>query len=66
MLNIITEPDPLLDEAETARQLNVKPGTLQVWRATQRYPLAYVKVGRVVRYRQSAIRRFIDERTVAA
>lgn len=66
MHTIITDPDPLLDEAETARQLDVKPGTLQVWRTTKRYPLEYVKVGRSVRYRQSAIRRFIAERTVAA
>lgn len=58
--------DPLLSEQQTAEVLGVKATTLQVWRSTRRYPLQYVKVGRNVRYRASAVQAFIDSRTVAA
>lgn len=58
--------DPLLDTAQAAEHLGVKPTTLEVWRSTKRYPLAYVKTGRNVRYRLSAINAFLEARTVAA
>lgn len=61
-----TLPDPLLDGSQAAAILQVKPGTLEVWRTTKRYPLPYVKVGRNVRYRLSAIEAFLASRTVAA
>ena len=51
---------------ETAALLDVSTGTLQVWRCTKRYPLAYVKIGRNVRYPKSAILAFIASRTIAA
>lgn len=66
MQRLISDPDPLISEAETAALLDVKPGTLQVWRCTKRYPLPYVKVGRLVRYRRSAVIAFLESRTVAA
>lgn len=58
--------DPLLTEQQAADELGVKPTTLQVWRSTRRYPLPYVKVGRLVRYRASAIAAFLAARTVEA
>jgi excisionase family DNA binding protein len=61
-----TQRDPLLTEDQAAELLGVKPTTLQVWRSTKRYPLPYVKSGRLVRYRTSAIEAFINARTVAA
>jgi len=61
-----TQRDPLLTEDQAAELLGVKPTTLQVWRSTKRYPLPYVKSGRLVRYRASAIEAFINSRTVAA
>ena len=61
-----TPRDPLRSEREAAEYLGVKPTTLQVWRSTKRYPLEYVKVGRLVRYRQSALDAFAQARTVAA
>ena len=54
----------LRNEAEAAQILDLKPGTLQVWRSTKRYPLPYVKVGRLVRYRQSDLEAFLAARTV--
>ena len=66
-LDIKTESiDPLLNEQRVADILGIEPTTLQVWRSTKRYPLEYVKVGRNVRYRASAVQSFIDSRTVAA
>jgi Helix-turn-helix domain len=60
------EGDDLLDEKEAAAILDVSVGTLQVWRCTKRYSLAYVKVGRNVRYQRSALLAFIASRTIAA
>ncbi|QKS29539.1 MAG: helix-turn-helix domain-containing protein [Candidatus Accumulibacter similis] len=56
--------DPLLDEAAAAAYLSVAKGTLGVWRCTNRYPLPFVKVGRAVRYRQSALDNFLASREV--
>jgi len=57
-------PDRLLTEDETAALLSTKPQTLSVWRTTKRYPLTYVKVGRLVRYKLSDVLAFIESRTV--
>lgn len=62
----IQEEDKLLDERQTAELLSVCVGTLQVWRSRKRYPLAYIKVGRAVRYKRSAVLAFISSRTVVA
>lgn len=58
--------DPLLSEQQTAELLDVRPTTLQVWRSTRRYNLPFVKIGRNVRYRASAVQAFIESRTVTA
>jgi predicted DNA-binding transcriptional regulator AlpA len=66
-MDVQTKPtDPLLSETQAAAFLGVKPASLQVWRSTRRYPLAYVKVGRLVRYRLSALNAFLASREVAA
>lgn len=66
-MDVKTHPtDPLLSERQAAQVLGVAPTTLQVWRSTRRYALAYVKVGRSVRYRESALQQFIAARTVGA
>jgi excisionase family DNA binding protein len=52
----------LLSEKEAAAKLNVTPGTLSVWRATKRYALRYIKIGRKVRYRPQDIEAFIEAR----
>lgn len=65
-MHVQTAPaDPLLSEQQAALMLGVKPSTLQVWRSTRRYALAYIKVGRLVRYRQSALQAFLAAREVA-
>lgn len=54
----------LITEEAAAVVLGVKPGTLQVWRCTKRYPLTYVKVGRLVRYRRADLQAFLQARTM--
>lgn len=66
MLNATQEKDRLLTTQQAADLLDVSPQTLEVWRCTKRYKLAYVKIGRNVRYPSSAIQDFIASRTVAA
>lgn len=58
------EIDELLTEQEVALELGVSRGTLSVWRCTKRYPLPYVKVGRLVRYKRSGVNSFVSARTV--
>ncbi len=53
----------LLDTKETAKFLGVSPGTLELWRSTRRYPLPFVKVGRLVKYRISDLEKFLDDMT---
>jgi hypothetical protein len=55
----------LLDPKPAARYLDVKEDTLAVWRATKRYPLRYVKIGKRVKYKAGDIKAFIESRTVA-
>jgi excisionase family DNA binding protein len=53
--------DPLLTTDEAAQILRVSPGTLSNWR-NLRDPartISFVKVGGAVRYRRSAVERFI-------
>lgn len=53
----------LLTPQQVAEQLGVTTHTLAVWRSEQRYPLKYVKVGRLVRYQESDVERFILDRS---
>jgi hypothetical protein len=48
--------DPLLTPPEAA--------ALSVWRCVGRYNIQFVKVGRLVKYRKSALDAFLDRRTV--
>lgn len=62
------EDEKLYPKEATAKFLGLKnPHTLDVWRNTKRYPeLSYIKIGRLVRYKGQAIKRFIELRTVNA
>ena len=58
--------DPLLTPDQAAEVLGVKKTTLEVWRCTKRYAIPYIKVGRLVRYRRSALVAFLASREVSA
>ncbi len=50
--------DQLLTPQDVASRLGVSTTTLSTWRCTKRYPLPYVKVGRLVRYRLEDVEEF--------
>ncbi|MCP4354826.1 MAG: helix-turn-helix domain-containing protein [Proteobacteria bacterium] len=54
----------LLKPQQVAEILGVTVETLNVWRATKRYPLNYVKIGRSVMYRIEDIDNYINSRLV--
>ena len=53
----------LLTPAQVAEILGVSVATLATWRATQRYDLAFTKVGRLVRYEPRCVSDFVARRT---
>jgi len=55
-------PSRLLTPRQVSRILGVSVETLNVWRATKRYNLPYVKTGRLVRYRAKDVEAFIKSR----
>jgi hypothetical protein len=56
----------LLTSEEAANVLGLKNAhTLSVWRTTKRYPLPYIKVGRMVRYRIDDLKTFLQQRTLS-
>jgi excisionase family DNA binding protein len=55
--------DPLFSTSEAADYLGLASNTLPVWRCTGRYDIPYIKVGRLVRYRKSALDAFLQRRT---
>lgn len=56
----------LFDNALAAEYLGVKPHTLETWRASGRYKLPFVKVGRLVKYRRADLDAWLQSRTVNA
>ena len=59
-----TAADILLSRKEAANYLGVSPQTLAIWATTKRYGLEMVKIGRLAKYRRSALDAFITRRTV--
>lgn len=55
--------DPLLPPPEAAEYIGVTVRTLSVWRCVGRYNIPFIKVGRLVKYRKSALDTFLDSRT---
>lgn len=54
----------LLTAGEVAAALHLKStGTLAVWRATKRYELKFVRIGRKIFYRAEHVQAFIEART---
>ena len=52
----------LLTPEQAAGFLGVTAATLNVWRATRRYPLPYCKIGRKVMYRAEDLEAFAQSR----
>jgi excisionase family DNA binding protein len=54
------EKNRLLTTEETAAYIGVEVQTLAVWRCKHRYGLKFVRVGRLIRYREADVIEFID------
>lgn len=54
-----THTQGLLTPLDVSRLLCIPESTLSVWRSTRRVKLAFVKVGRAVRYRRDDIDRLM-------
>lgn len=54
----------LLSREEAAELLGVSANTLAAWASNKRYPLNYIKVGRLAKYRMEDVNKFIDENCV--
>jgi len=52
----------LLTPDEVSKHLGISVETLNTWRATNRYKLQYIKVGRLVRYRLNDVESFLHSR----
>jgi hypothetical protein len=55
--------EPLLPEDEAAREIKVQKQTLAAWRNRNQGP-PYVKVGRLVFYRPSHLKQWLESRVV--
>jgi len=55
--------DTLLTSEQVANRLGLKVDTIEKWRRERRGP-AYVQLGRAIRYRPSAVEKFVAEREI--
>lgn len=55
----------LFTEDQAAAFLGVAPAMLSVWRCTKRYPLPFIKVGRLIRYSEADLIAFLELRRVS-
>ena len=53
------------DPRKAADFLGISKETLAMWRCTKRYALPYIKVGRLVKYREADLVAFLESRRVA-
>jgi excisionase family DNA binding protein len=59
----MSQPDLKLSNADAAAYLGISPKTLNDWRSAGRGP-DYLKIGTLVRYRQSDLDAFLERCTV--
>jgi len=59
-----TRQRALLTTEEAAALVDAKPQTLAIWRCTGRHNLPYVRVGRLIRYREADVLAWLDRNTV--
>lgn len=65
LLTSSTNNTDLLTSGEAASYIGVTSRTLEVWRCTKRHWIPYIKVGRLVKYRQAALDAWLTSRTVS-
>jgi predicted DNA-binding transcriptional regulator AlpA len=58
----VADKNKLLSPRDVSEILGVSEETLSVWRCNKTYDIPYIKVGRLVKYKQSDIDSFIESR----
>jgi len=58
--------DPLYSGDQVCSYYGLSPYTLEAWRHRGKPALPYIKVGRCVRYRKSAVEKFLADNTVTS
>jgi excisionase family DNA binding protein len=58
------ETDKLMTAKQVSEYLGVAKLTLQNWRTTGTPVLPFIKIGRVVRYSELSVMRFLEEKTL--
>jgi excisionase family DNA binding protein len=53
----------LLTSAEAAAFLGIRKETLAIWRCTKRYNIPFIRCGRLIKYRKSALIAFLESRS---
>jgi excisionase family DNA binding protein len=53
------QDDPLLNSEQAAAYLSLKPSTLAAWRCYHPNRLAFLRVGKAVRYRKSTLDQYL-------
>lgn len=54
----------LMDTTKAAEYLGISPTTLTTWRCTRQVDVPFVKVGRVIRYTEADLGRFVEQNRV--
>jgi hypothetical protein len=54
----------LLTEAEVAEWLGLSPLTLRKWRCLRTHPLPFLKIAKVIRYKESDVLPFLESHMV--
>lgn len=60
--SLLKDKNKLLNPKEVSEILGVSEETLSVWRCNKTYNIAYIKVGRLVKYKQCDVDSFIESR----
>jgi excisionase family DNA binding protein len=56
-------PSYLFTNEDAAAYLGITTRTLDVWRCKQRYPISFIKVGSLIRYRKEHLDAWLESRT---
>ena len=63
-MSVAIHNQKLMNETAAAELLDVKPQTLRLWRMTDRVKLPYLRIGSMIRYRESDLLTYLEKSTV--
>ena len=60
-IKTIKDVRALLTYKQAAKLLHCKENTLAIWNSTKRYPLLYIKIGKIIHYRLSDVLEVVEK-----